>query len=55
MKLIMIIVDEITSRLLMIVLGILVMILGLYSPDRVIYALYHFQDQWEKNKTHKRC
>ena len=35
---------EIVSRLLMIVLAVLVLTIGLYSPGRLLYMLHNYTD-----------
>lgn len=43
MKFVKVVVDEIVSRLLMVVLSILVLLVGLYSPTRLMYAMHTYR------------
>lgn len=49
MKFIRVIFDEISSRFLMVILGIMVSIVGLISPWRCLYALHHIKADFNKN------
>ena len=48
MNVIKVLFDEIVARIAMVVLAILVLFIGLYSPDRLIYTLVLFGDNWFK-------
>lgn len=42
--------EEIASRILMVILGIMVMIVGLISPWRCLYALHHIKADFNNSK-----
>ena len=47
--------DEIVARLLMVVLALMVLFLGLYSPDRLVYTLIKFGKEWKEYKKCNTC
>ena len=55
MKFIKVMFDEIVARLLMVVLAIMVLLLGLYSPDRLFYTLIRFGKEWKEYKNCNTC
>ena len=48
MNIIKVLFDEIVSRLLMIVLSVLVLLVGIWSPTRLLYALSTFNTKENK-------